>query len=726
MTPSDMDPRDDIRSQPAAAPELFINRELSWLAFNRRVLEESQDPRNPLLERIRFLSITASNLDEFFEIRVAGLLQKEEAQVPRAGPDGLSAHGQLEAISVQTHALVDDQYRVWREQIVPALAEAGIRLIARPDFTDSDRNFVRDYYRRSVHPVLTPISVDPAHPFPHVKNLALCYAALMAADPFAGDGRRLGIVSVPRVLPRFVRLSNRRGPRAWCFLGDVIAENLDRLFRGVRILGSGAFRVTRNSELYVDEERMKSLVDEIEDELRRRRRGAAVRLEVEAGMPREIVDRLLRTLDLGARQLYAVHGPVNLARVAVFAEELDRPDLRWPPLAPATRPAESPRALFASIRDADQLLHHPFESFGPVVDFVRAAVDDPDVLAIKQTLYRTGRESPILAALMEAAELGKEVTAVVELKARFDEESNIYWARMLEEAGVHVVHGVVGYKAHAKLALIVRREPSGLRSYAHIGTGNYNPVTARQYTDIGLFTAREDIVEDVAEIFNALTSPSAPVKPRSLLAAPWNLLDSVIALIRREAEHARRRAPARIVAKMNGLLDPDVILALYDAAKAGVRIDLIVRGPCALRPGVPELSGEIRVRSVVGRFLEHSRIFSFDNGGDPEVYIGSADWMPRNLRYRVEVMAPVADPRLRQRLRSEILSLYLADNVKARELSADGTYRRVDPAGGAEIDAQHALLRIAAGEPVTVPDAFAAPPAAPAAPQEPEAPRAAG
>lgn len=681
----------------------YFNREASWLAFNERVLDEAADPANRLLERVRFLAIVARNLDEFFEVRVAGLLQQAEAGADERGADGLSPDEQLAFIAQAAHAQVDRQYRIWNESLVPALWRAGVRVRSLRDLAPGQRAFLDRYYERELHPVLTPVTIDPAHPFPRVGNKVLCFAALLEG----ADERRLGVVSVPRVLPRLLRLPEAEGHDV-AFLADLVAERLPDLFRGQRVVESAAFRVTRNSNLYVDEDEADNLIAALESELKNRRKGDVVRLEVDAEASSELVEQLRVTFELTEAQVYRADGPVNLYRVMQLAEA-PRPDLKDDPHTPVEHAwAEGPETLLAEIRKGDVLVHHPFESFTPVVTFVQAAARDPRVLAIKQTLYRTSEDSAIVRALIEAAEQGKEVTAVVELKARFDEETNIRWARRLEDAGVTVVYGLVNLKTHCKMSLLVRRDDDGVRRYVHLSTGNYNQTTARLYTDLSLFTVDPVIAEDVAEVFNVLTSLSPKPALRRLLVAPFDLLAGTLALIDREAEHARAGRPARIVAKMNALTDRAVIDALYAASRAGVAVDLVVRGVCGLRPGVPGLSDRVRVTSIVGRFLEHSRIFSFENGGHPEVWLGSDDWMERNLRRRVEVLFPVLDPRLVRRLRGEVLSAYLADRAAARRLTPDGAYRRLHAAGDPEaFSAQDALARLARGEAIEWPDAFA-------------------
>jgi polyphosphate kinase len=676
-------------------PALYHNRELSWLAFNRRVLEEAMDPTQPLLERLKFLSIVDSNLTEFFEVRVARLHQQVEAGVEPPGPDRLPAREQLKRIGEASRKLVADLYRSWNEQVLPALEQAGIRVVPMTHVDEVQSAFCAHFFDREVGPVLTPFTLDPAHPLPHLVSQALCLAVLLE-DEGGEKTQRLGIVPVPRVLPRLVRLPG--GMHDYVTLADLAAAYVGRLYVGRRILAVAPFRLTRDANLEVDEERAGDLLTAVEDELRHRRQGDIVRCEVSSKATPELRERLLRAFDLAEQDLYVVDGPVNMSRMLGIYGDVAEPALKDPPLRPASvgLPSDS-EALFSRLRDGDVLLHHPYESFGHVLDFVEAAASDPKVLAIKQTLYRTSSDSPIVRALIRAAEGGKQVVVVVEIKARFDEAANIAWAKRLEESGVHVVYGLVGLKTHAKLTLAVRREGDRIRRYCHLGTGNYNPSTARIYTDLGLLTAREVLTADVARVFDFLTSLSRPPKMERMLVAPFDMLPRLVALVRREAEHAKAGRPARIVAKMNALADEAVIEALYEASGAGVSIDLIVRGICLLKPGIVGISDTIRVTSIVGRFLEHSRIYSFENGGAPEVFIGSADWMPRNLRHRVEVLFPIEDVALRDRLRSEILATYLADRVKARRILPDGSHERLQPLPGeAAVNAQAALLELAA------------------------------
>lgn len=652
----------------------YLNPQLSWMAFNRRVLEEAEDERNPLLERAKFLAITASNLDEFFEVKIAALLQRIEDGYTEAGPDGLKPVEERDALARETRDFFEAQYRCWNQKLRPALAENGIRVLGLHELDPEAEAFVAQYCERELDPLLTPVTVDPAHPFPRVINKALCLAFLLNRRR-RSSGTLMGVVTVPRGLPRLIRLPSSGGTQDYIFLADLVASHAASMYSGYDVVSAAAFRVTRNSNLYLQEEETRSLVESVRTELHNRRKGDAVRLEIEAEADPGISERLRTTFELDNWQVFQADGPVNLSRLFTIYNETDRPELKFKVFVPRElRLTAKSRDLFEELRRHDVLLHHPFDSFDTVVSLIEAAAEDPRVLSIKQTLYRTGEDSPVVRALMAAA-ADKEVTVVVELTARFDEDSNIRWARHLEDAGVQVFHGVVGLKTHCKLALLVRRDPDGTtRRYAHLGTGNYNRDTARSYTDLSLLTADPQITSAVHNVFNFLTAYAERPEYEPLLVSPLDIAQKTLTLIAREAEHARQGRPARIIAKMNGLLDKNVIQALYRASQAGVEIDLIVRSMCALRPGVRGVSDRIRVRSIVGRFLEHSRIFYFANGGQEEVFLGSADWMPRNLYDRVEVLFPVRDPLLRQRLKQEILEAYLADNVKARLLQPDGSY----------------------------------------------------
>lgn len=680
-------------------PAYYINRESSWLAFNRRVLEEAEDERNPLLERVKLLAITASNLDEFFEIRVAGLLQRIEDGHTEPDADGMTPTAQRDMIARATHEFVAAQILCWNQHLLPRLADEGIRVLGMDELDDPARAFLEAYYEREIDPLLTPITVDPAHPFPRVLNKALALAFLLRRR--RRNPVYIGVVTVPRALPRLIRLPSEGETAHFVFLADVVQHYAERMYSGYELLSSAAFRLTRNSNLYLEEEESRNLLEAVRTELHHRRQGNAVRLEIDAEADPAIAERLRINFDLEPWQVYPTQGPVNLSRVMTIYQQVSRPDLKFRSFVPRELTLHSKsHNLFDEIRQRDVLLHHPFDSYDPVVSLIETAAEDPRVLSIKQTLYRTSAESPIVAALIDAA-AHKEVAVVVEVKARFDEASNIRWARSLEDAGVQVFHGLVGLKTHCKLCLLVRQDEDGvMRRYAHLGTGNYNPDTARFYTDLSLLTADERITTAVHDVFRFLTAYAEPEGYDPLLVAPQHLARRTIELIEREAQHARHGRAARIIAKMNGLLDTPLIRALYSASQAGVEIDLMVRGVCSLRPGVKGVSERIRVRSLVGRFLEHSRIFCFANGGDEEIYLGSADWMPRNLYDRVEVVFPVFNSDLRQRVRHEILDTYLADTEKTRLLQPDGTYQRLAPprAGRSGFNAQEFLIGLAEGK----------------------------
>ncbi len=664
-----------------AAAHLFLNRHFSWLQFNQRVLEEARDAKNPLLERVKFLAITASNLDEFVEVRVAGLLQQVEHGIKDPGPDGRTPREVLTELAVRTHAFVKAQYDCWREDLVPGLVAESIRVVNMRALRPAARAHIGNFYAKAVEPLLTPVTIDPAHPFPHVINKAICLAFLLRPKR-RGSLPYLGVVTVPRALPRLVQVPAANGIVEYVFLSDVIHAFAERLYHGYEVLSAAAFRVTRNSNLYLEAEESRSIMDSVDAQLHSRRKGEAVRLEIEASANQEIIDRLLANFRLAPWQIFRVDGPPNLSRIAYLYDAIARPDLKFRPFVPrelALKPG--PGALFELIRKRDVLLHHPYDSYSSVVRFIESAATDPDVLSIKQTLYRTSENSPIVRSLIEAASK-KEVAVVVELKARFDEASNIRWARNLQDAGVQVFHGLVGLKTHCKLALIARREQGGkIRQYAHLGTGNYNPSTARFYTDLSLLTSDARITAAVQNVFNYLTAYSERPLYLPLFVAPLNLGKSCLSLIDRESAHARAGRPAFIFAKVNALLDEKIIQALYRASQAGVHIELIVRGACALRPGVRGVSSRIRVRSVIGRFLEHSRIFAFGNGGGTEVYLGSADWMQRNINERVEVMFRLKDPALCTQVFTQVISPYLADTEKTRYLLPSGDYARGHEAG---------------------------------------------
>ena len=658
-------------------PRHYFNRHVQWLEFNRRVLEEARDIANPLLERVKFLAITANNLDEFVEVRVSSFLQQIEDGSRDVSPDGLTSEEELATISAAMHTLVNDQYKVWNTELLPALRKHNVCVLSCAELDAKAAKAMKTFYDRRIYPMLTPVTVDPTHPFPHVLNKALCIAFLLHRRKGGNGKPYFGVVTVPRALPRLLRIPSETSSHIhYVFLQDVISTYASKLYRGYDILASAPFRITRNSNLYLEEEETRNLLETINSQVALRRKGEAVRLEIEEGAHKEIVERLITTFELDESLIFRVRGPVNLQRLFHIYEETKRPDLKYPPFTPRqVRVGHDPDSMFDTLRHHDVLLHHPYESYDAVVNFLCTASHDPRVLSMKQTLYRTNTDSPVANALLEAAGK-KEVAVVVELKASFDETSNIRWARSLEDAGVQVFHGVAGLKTHAKLALMVRNDPDGkIRRYAHLGTGNYNPSTARFYSDFSLLTSDPDITSAAHDVFNYLTAYAEQPSYKPLLVAPRDLAKSCIALIDREARHAKRGKPARMIIKMNAVVDPAIIQALYRASQAGVEIDLIVRGQCVLVPGVRGLSSRIRVRSIVGRFLEHSRIFYFENGGTPEIYLGSADWMPRNLYERVELLFPLKEPQLCNRI-IEILSAYLADTRKARILSSDGTYSR--------------------------------------------------
>ncbi len=677
-------------------PQLFLNRDLSMLAFHRRVLGMAEDRSAPLLERLRFLCISSSNLDEFFEVRVAALKQRLKLGSPRRGADGMSAAETLARIRERTLALVRDQYALLNDELLPALREEGIAFLRRSEWNEAQAAWIARFFRRELLPVLTPIALDPAHPFPRLLNKILNFIVeLEGADAF-GREMRHAIVQAPRSLPRVIRLPEEIAGHefAYVFLSSIIHAHVGELFPGMKVRACHQFRVTRNSELDLHEEEADDLKAAVADELRERRFGAAVRLEVSTQCPESLAHFLLREFGLGEDDLYCVDGPVNLYRLARVCDDADRPDLKYPPFAPGLpeRLRHEAPDMFAAIREGDVLLHHPFQSFDPVMELLNQAAADPQVLAIKQTLYRVVPDSPIVDALVRAARANKEVVAVIELRARFNEEENIALADRLSAAGVQVVYGVVGYKTHCKMMLIVRRESGRLRRYVHLGTGNYHTVTTRLYTDFGLLSAHPDLGEDVHRLFQQLTGMGRVSRLKLMMQAPLSLHAGLIERIRLEAANARAGGKGRIIAKMNGLEEPEIIRELYRASQAGVRIDLIVRGICCLRPGVKGVSENIRVRSVLGRFLEHTRVFWFYNGGEPEVLLASADWMIRNLLRRVESCFPVLDPKLARQVARQGLRLYLRDNQGAWRLRADGEYVRVRAASGKRFSAQEALL----------------------------------
>lgn len=676
-------------------PDLYINRELSLLEFNRRVLAQALDETHPLLERLRFLCICSTNLDEFFEIRLAGIKQQVRYGAPQTGPDNINPQDLLAQITVMAHALVEEQYRILNDVLIPLLAKENILIIRRTKWTEKQNAWVRRYFNNELLPVLTPIGLDPAHPFPRTLNKSLNFIVSLEGKDAFGRDSRLAIVQAPRALPRVIRLPKELGDgeNSFVLLSSVIHAHVGDLFPGMSAKGCYQFRVTRNSDLFVDPEEVDDLLRAVEGELSSRHYGDAVRLEVADNCPPEVAQFLLNQFQLGKDDLYQVNGLVNLNRLMTLTDTVERPDLKYPPFAPSM-PArfDGTRGIFDVIRSEDVLLLHPFESFAPVVDFIRQAADDPNVMAIRQTLYRTGSESAIVKALVDAARAGKEVTVVVELQARFDEQANIDLANQLQRVGAHVVYGVVGYKTHAKMALVIRREGKKLVRYAHLGTGNYHSRTTRFYTDFGLLTCNEEITEDIHKVFQQLTGLGRATKLKKLLQAPFTLHKSMLDMIAREATNARAGQKAHIIAKMNSLVEPQIIRALYDASMAGVKIELIVRGVCCLRPGVAGVSDNISVRSIIGRFLEHTRVFYFFNGGEESVYLSSADWMDRNFFRRVEICFPVEEKRLKERVIKQGLLPYLQDNTQAWSLHSDGTYKPARSASQKPRAAQQTLL----------------------------------
>ena len=685
------------------APQQYINRELSFLEFNQRVLDQAFDESVPLLERLKFLCISCSNLDEFFEIRVAGLKQLQELGGGQLAPDGMSIPEQLAAIHDRATRLVADQYRCLNSLLLPALAAEGVPLLGPSEWTVQQSAWLEQYFEREVEPVLSPLGLDPARPFPRIQNKSLNFIVrLEGKDAFDRDSE-LAIVQAPRSLPRVVPLPGEGANRDCVLLSSIVQAFVHKLFTGITVIGCYQFRCTRNSDLFVDEEEIDDLRRALEGELAHRRYGAAVRLETSSDCPDDMVKFLQAQFASAGLDTYPVAGPVNLNRLSAVYDLVQRPDLKYPIFTPGTpRRLVGATDLFACIRQKDVLLHHPYQSFAPVMDFLRQAAADPQVLAIKQTLYRAGHDSPLVDALVAAAHAGKDVTVIVELRARFDEEANIELSNRLQEAGAHVMYGVVGYKTHAKMTLVVRREAGGIRRYCHLGTGNYHPRTARHYTDYGLFTCDDEIGQDVHELFLQLTSLTQTPKLNRLTQSPFGMHEMVLSKLAREAEHARAGRPARVIAKMNALVDAQSIEALYRASCAGVKIDLIVRGVCALRPGVPGVSENISVRSIVGRFLEHSRVFYFENGGEPDMFCASADWMERNFFRRVEVAFPVRRQDHAQRMLRD-LDFCLKDNCQAWKLYPDGRYARISRGSERALSAQSELLTVyAAGPTVAV------------------------
>ncbi len=674
-------PTDQTTLVDPSPSSIYLNRELSQLAFNRRVLAQAEDKNVPLLERLRYLCIASSNLDEFFEVRIASLLAQSRLNGDLVEPPALTAA--LERTGVECHQIVARQYDILNNEVLPQLSAKGIHLLRDQDRTDEQRAWVKAFFDREVRPLLTPIGLDPAHPFPQVVNKSLNFIVELSGKDAFGRGTAIAILKAPRVLPRVIQLPNEISKKgmSFCLLSSVIHAHIADLFNGREVLSYSQFRVTRNSDLWVDEEEVKNLRQALQSELQSRHFGVAVRLEVAKNCPEHLAQFLLDQFSIKKSRLYAVDGPVNMVRLSELIERVAQPSLRFAPFTPKFPPQLANNDLFALLKKQDVLLHHPFQSFQPVVEFIRTAALDPDVLAIKQTIYRTGMNSDLMDSLIVAAQHGKEVTVIVELMARFDEEANINWADRLERAGAQVVYGVVGLKTHAKLALGIRREEGALRYYAHLGTGNYHPTTTKLYTDFGLLTANHSLVLDVNEIFIHLTSLTKPKKLNHLWLAPFALQKEFIKAIKNEASIARQGRPGRIIAKMNALLDESVIRALYAASADGVKVDLIVRGACALKPGVTGLSENIRVRSIVGRFLEHSRIYYFRNDLAHDIYLSSADWMNRNLFRRIEVAFPILDKALKKRIISEGLEPYLKDNANAWELEPSGVYQKRKPRG---------------------------------------------
>jgi polyphosphate kinase len=679
-------------------PALYVNRELSLLAFQKRVLEEAQDPTNPLLERVKFLSIFGSNMDEFFMVRVAGLKNQMESGIIEAGADGMSPASQLEAIRRSYEKLAAEAQNC-RKLLLDDLRKTGIQILDPKELNEKQRAAATQYFHETIYPVLTPLAFDPGRPFPHISNLSLNLSVLIR-DPKGGE--RFARVKVPDTLPQLVPIepsAKSRKAQSFIWIENVIQANLSALFPGMEVVESHPFHVTRDAEMAIQELEAEDLLETVEEGVRARRFGSIVRLMVQKGMPDRVLDILKTNLEVESQDVYFFEAPISFVRLRSLAA-LDRPDLKYAPFTPTPlKSLPEGEDLFGMIRRGDTILHHPFGSFQPVVDFLRSAARDPNVLAIKMTLYRVGRNAPVVEALLEANANGKQVAVLVELKARFDEEPNIGWARMLENEGVHVVYGLIGMKVHCKVALVVRREGSLMRRYVHMSTGNYNAVTAHLYTDIGVFTCDEDIGSDATDLFNYLTGYSAKSDYRKLLVAPINLRKRMEKLIEREISHAKAGKDARLIFKMNALVDPRIIRLLYQASQAGVKVDLLCRGICCLRPGIPGVSENIRVISIVGRFLEHSRIFYFHNAGNEEVYLGSADMMPRNINRRVEVLFPVERAPLIRLIREKILRIYLADNVNARRMKSDGTYERVPlKPGDKQVDSQAVLLKVRKGK----------------------------
>ncbi len=695
------------KAEPVAAPERkttgslsdspYLNRELSWIEFNSRVLDEALDPTQPLLERLKFLSIFSTNLDEFFMVRVSGLQEQAEANPALVSPDGLTPGQQMRLIGERLRRLLEVQMRCLQKQVLPGLEKYDVRVVPYSDINESQRDKLKEYFNERIFPILTPLSVDLSHPFPYISNISLNLGILVVPDkdkPNAVFEPRFARVKLPPNVPRLLKLEGDQNHYVW--LEEIVSRHIAGLFPGMKVLECQPFRITRDADIEIEEDEAGDLLKSMEQQLRNRRFGFCVRLEVAPGMSEAMLKLLCQALDMDEHDVYQVDGPLNIPDLMAFYK-LELPDLKDEPFAPTTPKSITKfDTLFDAIRAHDILLHHPYESFAPVVEFLRQAARDPHVLAIKQTLYRVGKDSPIVEALIEAANRGKQVAVLVELKARFDEENNINWAKRMEQAGVHVVYGIVGLKTHAKVALVVRQEGDTIRRYVHLGTGNYNPVTSRIYTDTGLFTAHADYGADVTDLFNFLTGYSKQSRYRKLLVAPVNLRQSITELIRREIDHHENGRPAGIFAKCNSLTDTGIAEELYQASRAGVPVDLLVRGVCCLKPGLPDRSVTIRVGSVVGRFLEHSRIYHFLNGGDDVLYMGSADLMNRNLDRRVEVVFPIEDPKIKKRIKKDIINTMMQDNVKMRWLQSDGTYSRPRLADDKTFNAQVELLKPAA------------------------------
>lgn len=678
------------------APQHYVNRDLSLIEFNKRVLDQAQDPSVPLLDRVMFLCISSSNLDEFFEVRVSGVKKRAQFGTARPDPDGATPHELLRRIRVMAHALVEEQYALLNNVLFPALAEEGTRFLQREAWDTDQAAWVKRYFEEEVLALLTPMGLDPAHPFPRVLNKNLNFIVTLSGKDAFGRSSNLAIVQVPRSLPRLIPLPHDvpNGSRVnFVFLSSIIHAHVSDLFPGMDVTGCYQFRVTRDADLLLDNEEVEDLLRALEGELPERRFGDEVRMEVDLTMPEELRELLQTQFNLTEDDVYQVDGPVNLGRLRAIYKTVNRPDLKLPPFSPGI-PSRISRSsnMFETIRSGDLLLHHPFETFSPVVELLRQAAADQNVLAIKQTLYRTGPDSVIVDALVDAARGGKEVTVIIELRARFDEEANIELANRLHAAGAHVAYGVVGYKTHSKMLLIVRREGHALRRYVHLGTGNYHAATARLYTDYGLLTCERSVTEDVHKLFHQLTGLGKLSKLKRVLQSPFTLYKSIIQFIQREADNARVGKPARIIAKMNALTEQGVIKALYEASQAGVKIDLIVRGACCLRPGIKGVSENIRVCSIVGRFLEHTRIFYFENDGDPQVYCASADWMDRNLHLRVETCFPILEKSLRKKVIRQGLMIYLDDNTQSWDMQSDGSYLRLKAGHESPVTAQLQLL----------------------------------